>query len=352
MPGRKRAHLVHRPLMISLKPYLFGDKNKDADTAYRRIIGLFLQGIALHAVEGDKTDHVRFTSDIDEFARKITPELPMSEVLLAVGGALRAMEDYNRRTTNVVRRQNIELQHMVSMLTQTVITIGASGESSVTKLQDIEKSIESVRMLEDMQLLKLRLGECLEAVREEALRQKTDGQSTLDTLKRELENSKEHPGPVADAVDLDLATGLPSKREAMRAIQTAVTSPRNKFLAIVVVNRVQAVNARFGYAIGDRVLSAFAEHFRGNLGASDHVFRWHGPALIALLERSDRLENVRTEIRRFADVKLEKTVEVGARTVMLPISASWTIFPVSSPMEDLLKKMEAFTAAQISRDFV
>ena len=173
--------------MISLKPYLFGEKNKDADIAYRRIIGLFLQGIALHAVEGDKADHVRFTSDIDEFARKITPELQMSELLLAVGGALRAMEDYNRRTTNVVRRQNEELQHMVSMLTQTVITIGASGESSLTKLQDIEKSIEQVRMLEDMQLLKLRLGECLEAVREETLRQKTDGQSTLETLKRELE---------------------------------------------------------------------------------------------------------------------------------------------------------------------
>ena len=41
--------------MISLKPYLFGDKNKDADNAYRRIIGLFLQGIALHAVEGTRS---------------------------------------------------------------------------------------------------------------------------------------------------------------------------------------------------------------------------------------------------------------------------------------------------------
>ena len=56
--------------MISLKPYLFGDKNKDADNAYRRIIGLFLQGIALHAVEGDRIDYDRFRSDIDEFERK------------------------------------------------------------------------------------------------------------------------------------------------------------------------------------------------------------------------------------------------------------------------------------------
>jgi diguanylate cyclase (GGDEF)-like protein len=262
------------------------------------------------------------------------------------------MEDYNRRTSKVIHRQNSDLQNMVSMLTRTVISIGASGESSVHKLQEIEKSIERTRMLEDIQLLKLRLGECLEAVREEALRQKTEGQSTLDSLKKEVENSRERVGSVTAAVELDAATGLPSKKEALKAIQAAVQSPSNKFLAIAVVSRVQAVNARFGYAIGDQVLSTFAKHFKENLGAQDQVFRWHGPAIIAVLERDDRLEKVRTEIRRFAEVKLEKTAEVGNRTILLPISASWSIFTVTPPVEELLKKMEAFTAAQVPRDYV
>ena len=339
--------------MISFKPYLFGQKDKDADSAYRRIISLFLQGIALHAVEGEKNDYDRFRADIDEFGKKITPDTPMSELLVAVGASLRAMEDYNRRTSKVIHRQNSELQNMVSMLTRTVITIGSSGESSVHKLQEIEKSIERTRMLEDMQLLKLRLGECLEAVREEALRQKTEGQTTLESLKKEVENSRERVGSVAAAaMELDAATGLPSKKEALKAIQAAVESPPNKFLAIAVISRVQAVNARFGYAIGDQVLSTFAKHFKDNLGAQDQVFRWHGPAIIAVLERDDRLEKVRAEIRRFAEVKLEKTAEVGNRTILLPISASWSIFAVAPPTEELLKKMEAFTAAQVPRDYV
>nr|AER58202.1 diguanylate cyclase [uncultured Acidobacteriota bacterium] len=276
----------------------------------------------------------------------------MSELLVVVGGALRAMEDYNRRTTNVLRRQHTELQHMVSMLTQTLIVVGSSGESSVNKLHDIEKSIERARLLEDMQLLKLRLGQCLEAVREEALRQKTDGQNSLEKLRKELETSPERLGIVSAAVDLDAATGLPSKREAMKAIHNAVALPHNKFLAIAVVSRVQAVNARFGYAVGDQILAAFADHFCGSLAASDQVFRWHGPALIALLEREERLEKVRAEIGRFAEGKLEKTIKIGARAIMLPISATWTIFPVVSPLEELLKKLEAFTATQVSRDYV
>ncbi len=338
--------------MISLKPYLFGDKNKNVDVEYRRIIGLFLQGIALHAVEGDQSDYGPFRADIDALAKQITPATPMSQLLVVVGGALRAMEEYNRRTSKVIHKQNHELQNMVSMLTQTVITIGSSGEASVNKLQEVEKSIEHACKLDDMQLLKLRLGDCLEAVRAEAQRQKTDGQSTLESLKKELETSRQRVGCVAAPLDLDAATGLPSMQEAMKAIQAAVASPHNKFLTIALVSRVPAVNARFGTSIGDRVLTAFAEHFRRNLAANDRLFRWHGPAVIALLEREERLEKVRTEIRRFIEAKLEKTIEVGNRTVMLPISASWSIFPVAPPMEELLKKLEAFTAAQVSRDHV
>src|ERR1700730_1862124 len=107
--------------MISLKPYLFGQKDKGAEGEYRRIIGLFLQGIALHAVEGDQSDYDRFRADTDEFAKQITPDTPMPELLVAAGGALRSMEDYNRRTSKVIHRQNHELQNMVSMLTQTII---------------------------------------------------------------------------------------------------------------------------------------------------------------------------------------------------------------------------------------
>lgn len=99
------------------------------------------------------------------------------------------------------------------------------------------------------------------------------------------------------------------------------------------------------------MLMTFAEHFKANLSASDQLFRWHGPSIIALLERNDRLDKVRSEIRRFAEIKLEKTIEVANRTVLLPIASVWSLFSVAPPMEDLLKKMEAFTAAQVPRDY-
>jgi GGDEF domain-containing protein len=335
--------------MISLRSYLFRDT--EAETTYRRVIGLFLQGIALHSVEGDKADYDRFREDIEKCLAVLSPETPVSELLVVVGGALRAMEDYNQRTSKFVRRQNTELQHMVSMLTKTIITIGASSEQSVNRLQSIEKSIESTQKVEDIQILKLRLSECLEAVRDESERQQRDGRDALANLKKELENSQEMMGSIKVAPNLDEATGLPGKADAERAIRTALESPKGKFVVIAVCSRVQAVNARFGYTVGDRMLGAFAEHFKKGLSARDQLFRWQGPALVALLERAERIERVRTEIRQFADVKFDKTTEVGQRTVLIPISASWSIFALAPPLEVFMTQLEAFAAAQAPRDY-
>ena len=335
--------------MISLRSYLFRDT--EAETTYRRVIGLFLQGIALHSVEGDKADYDRFREDIEKCLAVLSPETPVSELLVVVGGALRAMEDYNQRTSKFVRRQNTELQHMVSMLTNTVITIGASSEQSVNRLQSIEKSIESTQKVEDIQILKLRLSECLEAVRAESERQHRDGRDALANLKKELESSQEMMGSFRPPPNLDEATGLPGKAEAERVIRAAMESPQGKFVVIAVCSSVQAVNARFGYTVGDRMLGAFAEHFKKGLSARDQLFRWQGPALVALLERAERIERVRTEIRQFADVKFDKTTEVGQRTVLIPISASWSIFALAPPLETFMTQLEAFAAAQAPRDY-
>jgi hypothetical protein len=72
---------------------------------------------------------------------------------------------------------------------------------------------------------------------------------------------------------------------------------------------------------------------------------------VGLLERAERIDRVRAEIRQFADLRLDKTVEVGQRTVLIPISAIWAIFPLAPPMDSFLKQLEAFTAAQVSRDY-
>jgi GGDEF domain-containing protein len=306
---------------------------------------MLLKGIALHAVDGEKTDHERFQIDMDKFEKAMGTEMPVPELLISASAVLRTMEDYKGRHFKFMAQQSREMQNIVLMLTQTVINIAENDESSLVGLQDIEKAIESARELEDIQLLQRHLRGCLQTVREESLRQKTAGQSTLNTLKKELANSQARIGTILQPSGMDPAAGSPERSEAEKAMEGAIAIPTGKFLLVAVVDRVHTINARFGNATGDQVIAAYATWLRKGLLAPDNVYQWSGPALIAVLTRAETLEQIRAGIQRRADLKLEKTLEVGMRTVLIPISAKWVVFPLTGPIDKLKEKIEAFTAA-------
>jgi GGDEF domain-containing protein len=309
--------------MISIKRYLQkgdqGPAEQEADDTYQRILALLMQGLAMHAVQGEQAAYDRFRADMDGFANTLAGDTDPAALLVAAGGVIKALEEHGRATTAFVRGQHAELNNMVSMLTQTIIKIGANSKASVDKLCDLEKALVQAHMAEDMQLLKMRLGECLATVHDEAERQKTDSQIAIAKLEQEVNASRERISSVALPKEVDRVTGLPSKREAEKALRSVVAEPEGKFVVIVVVGRIHAINARFGYEVGDRILSRCTQQLQSGFSASDELYRWHGPALLAILSRSGRIDQVRTEIRRFADARLEETVEVGNRSVLIPV---------------------------------
>jgi hypothetical protein len=63
---------------------------------------------------------------------------------------------------------------------------------------------------------------------------------------------------------------------------------------------------------------------RGALPAEDILYRWHGPTFVAALNRAAAIEPVRAEVRR--------------------------LFPIVPPLDALQRKVEIFTATQLSHD--
>ena len=328
--------------MISLKTYLLGNSDGELESSYRRMINLFLQALSRHAVEGDKADYERFRSDMNAFAERFTPKLSISEQFMVLGEALRALEDYNRDASKSLRVQITELRNLITVLTQTVIVLGASNGPLVARLQEIEKALKRAGTLEDIHLAHLQLKECVLHVRGEALRQKTERKVAVESLQRETGESEE---------PLDPAIELPGKAEALKGLREAAAATDTKFLLLAVIDSLQAVNMRFGYAIGEQVLAMAAEHFRTSLPPADKLYPWQGTALLAVLSRTTAIDSIRAEIRRFADKKLEKVFVIGSRSVLLPICASWVIFPIVPPVDALVRKIETFTA-QVSPETV
>jgi GGDEF domain-containing protein len=118
-----------------------------------------------------------------------------------------------------------------------------------------------------------------------------------------------------------------------------------------VVDRVQLINARFGYAVGDQILVLLRDHLAKHLQAGDQLFRWTGPVFLALLDRPNLPDGVRAEVKRITSVKLETTVQIGTRSVLLPVastSAIFSLFEIDS-MPLLIEQIDAFVAGHLRR---
>jgi diguanylate cyclase (GGDEF)-like protein len=325
--------------MISLGRFLNVDREQ-AEACFR-IIALLLEAIAQHAVEGDAAELETLRNEVSNALNKMVPETEPGELLVVAGSVTRTFEEYNKRITHHVRQHNSELQNIISMLTATMISISDSGERTSTRLQDIEKQLVSAAMIEDVRVLKHRLGECLESIREERKSQNEQATKMVQHLQQTIESAPK----VENTPRVDSATGLPDRAAAEAALSEYAAANEPAYTLVFIADRVQLINARFGYAAGDEVLKTIQTHVRKGLRPDDRMFRWRGPSFLALLKRSDPVDCVRAEISRIVMTRLQKTFDIGNRSVLVPIGMQWALFPVSSSSKLLVHKIDHFVAS-------
>lgn len=334
-------------MVISLKKF-WSTENPSGirDDDPLRVIRLLLQGIAMHAVEGDRTEHDKFRQDMERLLKAVESNPSNALLLLNTGSALTTLESYNRSTTRYIRMQGTELQNMILMLTKTVATLGSGSDRSVSRLQEIETQLQKASEIEDVRMLKLRMEQCLESIREETTKQKADSSRLVEDLQQDILQTQERMKKVAVA-PLDAMTGLPLRPEAERAFAEAASSPKPAYAVMLAVDRVSLINGRFGYAAGDQVLKLYLESLRPRLLSTDRIFRWSGPAFVVLAQRPDRLETVRDQFRSVVPAKTEKTISFSSRTALVALSATWTVFSINPPVEDLIHQIDAFLSSQL-----
>jgi diguanylate cyclase (GGDEF)-like protein len=328
--------------MISITKYLT-DRGHETEAALRRAFGLLLQSVEIHAVQGDDVDYAQFRGGMQAITSKFDGDTPPQEVLIMVGKVASAFREYGERTTRYTKAQTAEYQRMLAMLTDTITATSHASDGAVGRLRDIERKLERAGVIEDVRVLRMQLDECLGSIREEIRVQDTQASisksqlSTLDSESSTLVALPEEP---------DAVTGLPGRSAAERALKDVRTREGRWYVVAVVANRLASINSRFGYAVGDRVLRKLSEGMRSGFSADDHVFRWCGPCLVALLNRPSPEYAVRAEMKRITSALKEDLVEIGNRAVLLPAAVTWMVFPSNEPPRLIGEKIDQFVASQ------
>jgi GGDEF domain-containing protein len=132
---------------------------------------------------------------------------------------------------------------------------------------------------------------------------------------------------------VDPCTGLAKRPEAEAAMQRALDagpgSETNSYAAVFYIHRMALTNARFGEAIGNQVVLFCSQQLAtGVTRANDSLFRWSGPAFVAILERAESESAVNSEIQRLISSPFSRFFETSSRSVYLPMKITGKVIPL------------------------
>src|SRR5580704_3029482 len=331
--------------VISLKRLLALDG--DDARSHSRLAWLLLEAVACHAVESDPGELQSFQTCLREIVAKMEQSKNDAAMLVLTGEAIKSIETYNRGVQRSLGSQIKELQAIASLFTRSMLQISKGTAGSAAKLRQIERQIEKSSQTEDLRILKTQLELSLGVICEEAAAQERRSEEVAGQL-RDAMSRPESAAVLSEAVaDLDMVTGLPNHRAAEQAIRSAITSRTSTYAVLFSVERLEVINGRFGFSVGDRILMLFGQHLAQRISQSDRLFRWRGPGFLAVLDRSGPEISIRAEMARMVSGRLEQEVELGGRSVLLPVSASWMLTSlVDSTVDKVSRKLDAFSAAQ------
>ena len=308
-----------------------------------------LGSIAREAICADATEYIRFQESILALDGKLLNTEDSAEIYAISAAAEKALQEYNTQTTKYFRNQTAELQSMASAAIRTVADIHSNGAGSLVNLRAMEQQVLRASSASSLAECRLQLIECLASLREESKRQRQQSTQMVSRLHSEL-NHGNNPLTRAHQAGNDPVSGLPSRPDAEGIIAELYKgSHTNTFAVLFSVHRIHIINTKYGYAAGDQVMRAFLNHLRIYLTIVDELFRWSGPAFLAIAHRPAGMDHFRTEIGKILGKRFEQELALPNRTALLPVSASALIIELAkeSSAVAVIKKLDDFGLANI-----
>lgn len=314
-------------------------------------LALVLERLSESVIDWDPGEAGNFREEMGTLTGGLRPDLPQKEMLTIAEAAMRAVANYNRRIAQKIEKQQRDFRTVIKMLRDSIVGMAGGHGDAVQPLSRIDEELESGSGIRDLQSLRIHLGGCLQSLRREVEREQAAARALIERLQIEAE-SRMKPGEEREPRSVNPAAGLPGQEECLAAIRESIAKGTRHYTIVMVVNRVEPIAARFGKEAGEWMVERFREEIERQFEEQDKLFRWGGPAIVAIVERRQPFDPVRASIKRMFEAPIRETIDVNGRSVFVPITAAWSVFMISPTPEVTEKQIRKFVSAQGCRDFV
>jgi hypothetical protein len=244
----------------------------------------------------------------------------------------RVLQEFRRAKQAVEHRQTEEVQKIVAMLQQTIEALSRGSDRSVARLRRIESLIRSASQLSEIVALRERLRACVDQIRDEAAAEQREFAKTRSELERDFVLAQESAALARG--------GIPGRSQAEQRVAEA---PGAAPLALVLLERLSAIKARYGAGASERYFSGFLGELTGRLPSPKKTFRWNERTLMVELPADAAIHMSETELRNcLARMPRAIQVDVGGRVAVLENTHRWCLVPAGAQRAEVLQRIEEF----------
>jgi hypothetical protein len=146
---------------------------------------------------------------------------------------------------------------------------------------------------------------------------------------------------------LSLDPGLPGLAEARALLELALESDSPLYAAAIWVERAPLILNRYGQGIAEQLMQVCSQQVISRmLHGEDQLFYWGAAGLLAVLQRDEDIQGVRSELMRVLATPVNQYFETEHRTIYLPVRLSGELFPVSGTLDGLQEQIQKYFSAR------
>lgn len=332
--------------MILVSMTIFrGNRENELEKALIILSKTLLEAICRETIRGDYSDSFHFQESIRALSRQLEHVRKPPDAYVIAGKADHALQEYYLQVTKHFEGVSKELQKVIAILFATISDLDKSSAEISDRFKVFEMQLLHANDMSSLHDCRLQIGRCLQSMREEANRQRCGSAQIVAKLKGAA-SVADFALPVrCEVTGDDPVSGLPSRFSGEQSIivQSQSLSPDSYFV-VFVVHRINLLNIKYGYSLGDSVLRCFLRHLMSSFADVDELYRWSGPAFLALVHRKGGIISLRQEVSKITNQRMEETLVVNKRELLIPISASGLVLDVggSHSAENIVEAIEHF----------
>ena len=304
----------------------------EEEATYRRVVSMLLDGVAANAVNVDAEAFEGFRQRLGTLRQAMASETTVESLMSHAAAAVKAFGDYARETNGMLDTQTEEMQNTIASLSSR--PAAAAGNGGLAAAEHGASSPGA------------HLHEASGGAPQGVARQKEEPDQLTQAPSLEATRRQEH----SRSLELDPVTELPCEAAARAQFLPAVHSGELRHVVVFVLGSAQRINLRFGRSTGDAVVRELKQYVAAQLQPGDRMFRWPGPAVVALLASTEPFDRIRARMKRFLEKPIERDFDVNGRSVLIPLSIAWSVFPLSLPLAGVNRQIHDFIAGQGYRD--